>query len=65
MTFPTSAEIKVKLGGLGAGALAIITLIFTYCGGWKGGICGPSCQALGVEPRNFENYRLRVRVLCC
>ena len=32
MAFPTSAEIKVKLGGLGAGALAIITLIFTYCG---------------------------------
>ena len=43
MTFPTSAEIKVKLGGLGAGALTIITLIFTIVAGWKGGLYGPSC----------------------
>jgi len=40
---PNKCGNKSKIGGLGAGALTIITLIFTIVAGWKGGLYGPSC----------------------
>ena len=60
MTFPTSAEIKVKLGGR-AGTLTNHHLIFTYCGGLKRrtmGLAvkvGDAMPVLGVDPYICHN----------
>ena len=50
MTFPTSAEIKAKLGGLvRAHWPIIIILIFTYCGGVeRRDYMGRVVQAIGA-----------------